>query len=55
MINSAEKSRQSTQDNCLAVGKTLKEELLKLMEKHDIIGNVRGRGLMLGMELVKDR
>lgn len=33
----------------------MKQNLLKLMEKHDIIGNVRGRGLMLGMELVKDR
>jgi len=27
----------------------------KLMEKHAILGDVRGRGLMIGMEFVKDR
>ena len=33
----------------------MKQGLLKLQEKHDIIGNVRGKGLMLGVELVKNR
>lgn len=31
------------------------EGFKKLKEKHDIIGDVRGHGLMLGVEFVKDR
>jgi len=41
--------------NAAVVGKYLKEKLLELMEKHPIVGDVRGKGLMLGFELVKDR
>jgi 4-aminobutyrate aminotransferase-like enzyme len=37
------------------VGKYLKDGLLKLQEKVEVIGDVRGQGLMLGIELVKDR
>ena len=36
-------------------GKYLKEKLEKLMEKYDIIGDVRGLGLSIGVDLVKDR
>ncbi|KZV43702.1 alanine--glyoxylate aminotransferase 23, mitochondrial-like [Dorcoceras hygrometricum] len=46
---------ENLQQNALLVGSHLKQRLTSLMEKYDIIGDVRGRGLMLGVELVKDR
>ena len=41
--------------NIKVLGDYLKEKFLGLQEKHRIIGDVRGMGLMLGLELVKDR
>ena len=37
------------------MGGYIKKGLLALKDKHSIIGDVRGQGLMLGVELVKDR
>ena len=46
---------ENIQQNALEVGTHLKDALLDLQDKHDIIGEVRGLGLMLGVELVRDR
>ncbi|MEM0965993.1 MAG: aminotransferase class III-fold pyridoxal phosphate-dependent enzyme [Verrucomicrobiota bacterium] len=43
------------QENSLVVGGHFMDRLTELKEKHSIIGEVRGRGLMLGIELVADR
>ena len=47
--------KEKLQQNAFSVGSYLKNRLTSLMEKHEIIGDVRGRGLMLGVELVTDR
>lgn len=41
--------------NATAVGAHLMNGLRELQNKHQIIGDVRGLGLMIGVELVKDR
>lgn len=41
--------------NAFIVGNYFKEKLLALQEKHRIVGDVRGMGLMLGVELVRDK
>ena len=47
--------REGLQANCLKIGAQLKAGFAKLAEKHSLIGEVRGMGLMLGIEMVKDR
>ncbi len=46
---------EGLQANSLTVGNYLLAGLHKLAEKHPIIGDVRGKGLMIGVDLVKDR
>jgi 4-aminobutyrate aminotransferase len=41
--------------NSAEVGAYLKSRLEKLMAKYDCIGDVRGMGMMIGVEFVKDR
>lgn len=41
--------------NSADVGAYLQDGLRKLMQKHDCIGDVRGLGMMIGVEFVEDR
>ena len=40
--------------NAAAVGEHFMTRLLELQSHHDVVGEVRGKGLMIGMELVTD-
>ncbi|UWP96208.1 aminotransferase class III-fold pyridoxal phosphate-dependent enzyme [Aliiroseovarius crassostreae] len=42
-------------ENCTNMGDRMLGNLQALMEKHKVIGDVRGKGLFLGAELVSDR
>jgi taurine-pyruvate aminotransferase len=47
--------REKLIENINVVGNHLKNKLLELQDKHEMIGEVRGKGLFCGVELVKDR
>lgn len=40
-------------ENALKVGDFIKKRLLEMKESYDVIGDVRGKGLMIGAEIVK--
>ncbi|MFN2443968.1 MAG: acetyl ornithine aminotransferase family protein [Vicinamibacterales bacterium] len=47
--------KESLMANAASVGAHMLDALRELQDKHAIIGDVRGRGLMIGVELVRDR
>ena len=47
--------RENLLGNCTAMGEYMLEQLEELSDKHKAIGQVRGKGLFLGAELVTDR
>jgi alanine-glyoxylate transaminase/(R)-3-amino-2-methylpropionate-pyruvate transaminase len=46
---------EKMQENAARLGTSLLSGLEKLKRKHSIVGDVRGKGLLLGVELVRDR
>jgi len=47
--------RDKLQQNCCLMGDYLLESLQNLQKKYEFIGDVRGSGLMIGVELVQNR
>ncbi len=47
--------KESLVANAAAVGAHLLDGLRELQNKHPLLGDVRGKGLMIGIELVRDR
>jgi 4-aminobutyrate aminotransferase len=54
-LTTIELIQQSLMANAACVGEHLLNGLRALQDKHPVIGDVRGKGLMIGIELVRDR
>jgi 4-aminobutyrate aminotransferase len=54
-LETIELLEQELIDNARVVGGYLKDRLRDLMARHRLIGDVRGLGLMIGVELIRDR
>lgn len=46
---------EKLRENATKIGNFLMEEFRQLQKKHELIGDVRGQGMFLGVDLVKDR
>ncbi len=42
-------------ENAASIGEYILGRLMEFQKEHEIIGDVRGKGLMIGVELIKDR
>lgn len=48
-------SEEKLVENASMVGEYMLKRLKKMQERHELIGDVRGKGLLIGIELVKNR
>src|SRR5580700_8925532 len=47
--------REGLVENSAVVGEFMLERLMRMKEKYEFIGDVRGKGLLIGVDLVRDR
>jgi len=47
--------REKLEENALRIGSLMKARLLEIMERCPYVGDVRGMGLVMGVELVRDK
>ena len=47
--------KQKLNENCEKMGQIITKRLLEMQEEYNVIGDIRGPGLFIGIEMVKDR